>query len=52
VTIHIQAYQRRGIKTNELVDSYTFCCWDSLSKWLNGYGLNKCPKCKEEEKND
>lgn len=46
MTIKIQAYQKQGIKTDEVIDTFEFCCWDSLSKWLNsGFVLYKCPKC-------
>ena len=52
MTIKIQAYQANGIKTDKIVDEFEFCCWDSLSKWLNGYAhLHKCPKCEKENKN-
>ncbi len=46
MTIKIQAYQKYGIKTKELVDEYEFCCWQYLLNWLKGFGeLNKCSKC-------
>lgn len=56
MTIKIRAYQKNGIKTDELIDEYEFCCWDSLNKWLNsGFILHKCPECKgntKDNKND
>ena len=50
MTIKIQAYQKFGVKTEEIVDEYEFCCWQDLYNWLSGYnGLNRCPKCKQKE---
>jgi len=44
--IKIQAYQKRGIKTDKIEDEYEFCCWDHLYKWLGDWdGLNQCPDC-------
>jgi len=45
MTIRIQTYQSKGIKTDKLVDEFEFCCWDDLEKWLKRYTLWKCPKC-------
>lgn len=46
MTIKIQAYQAKGIKTAHIVDKYEFCCWDALHKWLDGFhSLHSCPKC-------
>ena len=51
MTLKIKAYQRNGIKCDELVDTLTFCCWDDLEKWLKGFrSLHKCPKCKTSQK--
>jgi hypothetical protein len=51
MTIKIQAYQKFGKKTDELVDEFEFCCWDSLNKWLNsGFVLHKCPECSKKNK--
>jgi hypothetical protein len=47
MTIKIQAYQNKGIKTEHVVDEYEFCCWDSLYKWLQGFELHKCKECKK-----
>jgi hypothetical protein len=50
MTIKIQAYQAKGIKTDKIVDEYEFCCWDALNKWLNsGFILHKCPECKKKK---
>lgn len=50
MTIKIQAYQTRGIKTNKIVDEFEFCCWQSLADWLNsGFILHKCPECKSKQ---
>jgi hypothetical protein len=49
MTIKIQAYQKKGIKTKELVDEYEFCCWHSLFEWLKGFSLHKCPACKKKK---
>ena len=49
MTIRIRAHQSKGIKTEEIVDSYEFCCWEDLFKWLKKFPeLHKCPKCKGE----
>ncbi len=51
MTIKIQAYQSNGIKTDEVIDEFEFCCWDKLFKWLKKYKeLHKCPKCKKPKK--
>ena len=51
MVLKIQAFQKYGIKTDKCVEEFEFCCWDSLSKWLEGYTqLNKCPKCSKEVK--
>lgn len=47
MTIKIQAYQRQGNKTNELVDEFEFCCWENLHQWLHQFKtLHACPNCK------
>ena len=47
MTIKIQAFQSRGIETKERIDTYEFCCWDKLLRWLLGWDeLHQCPKCK------
>ena len=48
MTIKIQAFQKRGIKTDKCIDEFEFCCWDKLLHWLNKSAAHKCPKCKEE----
>ena len=51
MTIKIQAFQRNGIKTEDVQDEFEFCCWKALKKWLNGYSsLHSCPECKKEIK--
>ncbi len=53
MTIKVQAYQKQGIKTKELVDEYEFCCWQDLFDWLTKWSsLHKCPKCKKEKENE
>lgn len=48
MTLKLQAYQKYGIKTDELVEEFEFCCWDDLHEWLkNFHELHKCPKCKK-----
>jgi len=50
MTIKIEAWQSEGIKKNECIDKFEFCCWDGLDKWLHRPNIipHKCPKCKEE----
>ena len=44
--LKIKTYQKYGIKTDELVDEFEFCCWDDLKNWLDSFtGLNRCPEC-------
>jgi len=51
MTIKIQAYQRHGRKTPEVIDEYEFCCWEALQKWINGFeALNVCPACESVKK--
>lgn len=46
MTIKIQAWQERGVKTDHVVDEFEFCCWQSLKEWLDGYSsLHKCAEC-------
>ena len=50
MTLKIQAYQRYGDKTNELVDEFEFCCWESLHQWLRQFKtLHKCPNCRKKK---
>jgi len=50
--LKIQAYQKQGIKTDELINEFEFCCWEDLFNWLKGFTeLHRCPKCnKKSEK--
>jgi len=51
MTIKIQAYQKRGIKTDKIESEFEFCCWDDLKKWMKGFEpLHKCPECKDKIK--
>ena len=53
MTIKIQAYQKHGVKTKEIIDEYEFCCWTALMEWLESYpGLHSCPQCKEKYSKD
>jgi len=54
MTIKIEAWQSRGIKTDKVIDRFDFCCWEDLNKWLNNPSitLHRCPKCKEEYEKD
>lgn len=47
--IKVQAFQKHGMVTTELVDEFKFCCWDQLHKWLDkpSWKLHKCTDCKE-----
>ena len=46
--IKIQAYQKQGKATKELVEEFEFCCWEKLNSWLNGFKqLHKCPECEK-----
>ena len=48
MTIKIEAFQAKGIKTNEVMDKYRFCCWEALYDWLSKHHeLWKCPDCKK-----
>jgi transposase-like protein len=50
LTLIIQAYQRYGNKTNELVDEFQFCCWENLHQWLHQFKtLHQCPACEAEK---
>jgi len=47
MTIKIEAWQSEGVKTDECIDKYEFCCWSGLMRWLSTFTeLNKCPACK------
>ncbi len=52
--IKIIAYQSKNkpINEGEEPEVFEFCCWDSLKKWLEGYSLYKCDKCKKEKDGD
>lgn len=46
------SYQNLGrpILKEEDKETFEFCCWDSLFKWLQGFPiLNKCENCKNEQ---
>ena len=49
MTIKIEAWQSRGIKTDKCIDKFEFCCWDELDRWLHRPNIipHKCPTCKE-----
>jgi len=50
MTIKIQAYQRYGEKTDDLVDEFEFCCWEDLHQWLHHFKeLHKCKVCQEKK---
>ncbi len=50
MTIKIKAYQRHGMKTEERIDEFEFCCWKELRVWLNGYPrLYDCSKCRSKK---
>jgi hypothetical protein len=46
--IIVKAYQKYGkpLKEKEEPEEMIFCCWDELYKWLGGFSLYKCEKCK------
>lgn len=53
--IKILAYQKYGVKTQDVIDKFEFCCWLDLYNWLEGFGrgnLHKCPKHTEKMKDD
>lgn len=53
MTIKIKAYQKYGIKTNELVDEFEFCCWEKLKEWLDGFStLHSCSSKPNKEFDD
>jgi len=45
MTLKLQAYQSRGIKTDKIIDEFEFCCWEDLFRWLKAFAsLHKCKK--------
>jgi len=46
MTINIQVYQKKGIKTDKIINEFEFCCWEKLKQWLNNWvSLHKCTEC-------
>lgn len=51
MTIKIQAYQKHGIKCDELVNEFEFCCWKKLKEWLEGFSnVHACKDCSAKAK--
>jgi len=42
MTIKIFVYQKRGIKSDKLIDKFEFCCWMELKKWLDHFKVYGC----------
>lgn len=49
ITIKIKAFQKKGIKTEQCIDKFEFCCWTDLKLWLEKFKLHSCPECKKKE---